>query len=91
MIVVTDGEERQEFQGYPGVILNLSPKERNEFWSRFGRFGISTEEVIITSYNDGDKQATVHTFTGHEAFSTTLVKLGESWVVTEVIATFRVY
>jgi HEAT repeat protein len=91
MIVVTDGEERQEFQGYPGVILNLSPKERNEFWSRFGRFGISSEEVIITSFKDGDKQATVHTFTGHEAFSVTLVKLGDSWVATEVTATFRVY
>jgi hypothetical protein len=91
MIVVTDGDQRQEFSGYPGIILNLSPQEREEYWRAFGRFRISSEEIIVTDYVEGGSQATVHTFTGHEAFSMTLNKLGNNWVVTKVQATFRVY
>ena len=91
MVVVTDGDERQEFESYPGVILNLSSKERAEYWTRFGRFGLSTMEVIITDYKEGSSKAVVHTFTGHEAFSITLVKLQNEWLVTRMQATFRVY
>jgi hypothetical protein len=91
MIVVTDGDQRQEFTSYPGIILNVSAKERDDYWRRFGRFWVASEEVIITSYVDGGTQATVHTFTGHEAFSMTLNKLGSEWVVTKVQPTFRVY
>jgi HEAT repeat protein len=91
LIVVTDGEERQEFTGYPGIILNLSAPERRNYWNRFGRFALWTEEVIITDYQEGPSEAKIHTFTGHEAFSMTLNKLAGEWVVTNVIPTFRVY
>jgi hypothetical protein len=91
MIVVTDGDQRQEFEGYPGIILNLSAKEREDYWKRFGRFGIITEEIIITDYREGGAQAAIHTFTGHEAFLMTVTHLGKSWVVTKVQSTFRVY
>ena len=91
MIVVTDGDQRQEFAGYPGIILNLSAKEREQYWKRFGRFGIITEEVIITDYEEEKGQAVVHTFTGHEAFLMTVTRVGNTWVVTNVDSTFRVY
>ncbi|MBZ5499262.1 MAG: hypothetical protein LAP85_22925 [Acidobacteriia bacterium] len=91
MIIVTDGDQRQEFKGYPGIVLNLSAKEREEFWQRFGRLGIYTQEIIIVDYQEGGTNAVVHTFTGHEAFLMTLTRLGNVWVVTKVQSTFRVY
>jgi len=91
MIVVTDGPQRQQCEGYPGIILNLSAKEREGFWERFGRLGIYTQEIIMVDYQEGGNKAVVHTFTGHEAFLMTLVKLGNAWFVTKVQSTFRVY
>jgi hypothetical protein len=91
MIVVTDGDGRQEFKGYPGIVLNLSAREREAYWERFGRYGIHTQEIIITEYEDGASQAQVHAFTGHEAFLMTVRLLGKTWAATKLQSTFRVY